>query len=287
MELQYHNIFMPITEDIICYHNTSQSFQDESILPYHHHDAYEIYMFIRGNTYLYVEQSCYNLKPGDLMVIRPGELHRSVCMDNQIYERIGINIKKSILMGLSSARSDLLRCFESRPFGLNNLVQLSQSQMAHYTAIVDKLIACLASEEYGQDILGQSYLAQLLVWINTVYQGSTYSSANIMPKLVTDTMTYIKEHLTEAITSEDLERTFNYSSKHISQLFKYHTGITIRSYILDQRITLAKTYLSIGKSVAEACELSGFNDYANFIRSFKNIVGIPPGMYKSNRNKKG
>ncbi|MFD2879573.1 hypothetical protein ACFTAO_32220 [Paenibacillus rhizoplanae] len=31
--------------------------------------------------------------------------------------------------------------------------------------------------------------------------------------------------------------------------------------------------------MSDTCYLSGFNDYANFIRTFKNITGIPPGKY--------
>ncbi len=34
-----------------------------------------------------------------------------------------------------------------------------------------------------------------------------------------------------------------------------------------------------GKNVSDACLMSGFNDYSNFIRSFKKKTGISPGHY--------
>lgn len=232
---------------------------------------------------MYLEQSCYKLQPGDLLIISPSEMHRCICHDNQIYERIGLNIKKTTLKKLSSPRSNLLSCFESHSPGQNNLTRLSQEQVLYYRTLTEKLISCLSSEKYGQDILAESYVIQLLVFINTLYLASTYSSNNIMPELVSNTMRYIKEHLNESITSEQLERELHYSGKYISQQFREHTGLTIRAYIVDQRITIAKNHLSTGKTVAEACELSGFCDYANFIRSFKKIVGMPPGKFKANK----
>ncbi|WP_379161423.1 AraC family transcriptional regulator [Paenibacillus sp. sgz5001063] len=284
MDKDTNYIFSPIKEELICFHRTTDTELINPALPYHRHDAYEIYLFLRGNTYMYLEQSCYKLVPGDLIIISPGEMHRCVCLDTQKYERIGLNIKRAALDKLSSRRSNLSSCFESHPFGQNNLIRLTPDQIKYYSGLAIQLISCLDSEEYGQDLLAEAYVTQLLVFINTLYQSSTHSSNNIMPELVGNTMTYIKNHLVEAITSEQLEQEFHYSGKYISQQFREHTGLTIRSYIIDQRVSLAKDLLSAGKSVAEACELSGFSDYANFIRSFKKVAGISPGKYKTNRH---
>lgn len=277
MNNQSNCIFRPINEEILCYHPSSNlDFMDQ----YHRHDAYEIYLFISGNTNMYLERSCYNLKHGDMLVISPSEMHRALCLDNQIYERIGINIKKSVLDRLSSKRTNLFSCFESHTMGQKNLFHLSEEQINHFIILANSLCQALDSSEFGQDILVDSYLSQVLVFVNTLYQNSTHKADNIMPKLVRDTMTYVEYHLTETITLEQLSTKFYLNGSHISRQFKRHTGLSLRSYILDQRIVLAKILLSEGKTVSEACYLSGFNDYANFIRSFTKSVGIAPGRYK-------
>jgi AraC-like DNA-binding protein len=269
-----------VPKDIDYFHNaTTNNFANQD-LHYHRHDAYEIYLFLSGNTNLYLERLCYHLTPGDLVVISPDEMHRSVCLDNQLYERIGINIKKSVLDGLSSPLTNLLMCFESHPLGQNNLVHLSNEQMEYFISVGDKLNKALYSNEFGHDILANSYLSELLVFINTIYQKSTYVGLNIMPKLVYDTMAYVEEHLIEDITLEQLSQRFCFNGAYISYIFKHHTGLTLRSYILEKRITLAKRLLTQGKNVSEACYMSGFMDYANFIRSFTKSVGISPGKYK-------
>ena len=48
---------------------------------------------------------------------------------------------------------------------------------------------------------------------------------------------------------------------------------------LIRKLAETKKYLFLGKSIKEACVLSGFHDYANFIRSFKKSVGVSPGKY--------
>jgi AraC-like DNA-binding protein len=277
-------IFSPIQEELICFHRTTNTELIDPSLPYHRHDAYEVYLFLRGNSLMYLEQSCYKLEPGDLIIISPGEMHRCICLDTQTYERIGLNIKKTALAKLSSHRSNLISCFESHPFGQNNLIRLTQEQIVYYSGLAEKLIGSLNSEEYGQDLLAECYATQLLVFINNLYRSSTYKADNIMPELVSHTMSYINRHLAEPLSSGQLEQEFHYSGKYISQQFRKYTGLTIRSYILDQRVSLAKSCLSAGKSVAEACELSGFSDYANFIRSFKKVAGISPGKYKADKH---
>jgi YesN/AraC family two-component response regulator len=269
-----------IPNDICFFHNATTTDFVNQVLPYHKHDAYEIYLFLSGNTNFYLERVCYHLNPGDLIVISPDEMHRCMCLDNQLYERMGINIKRLVLERLSSPLTNLLTCFESHPLGQNNLVHLSDEQMEYFISLGDRLNKTLYSSEFGYDILSNSYLSEILVFINNIYQQSTYVGSNIMPKLVYDTMAFVEEHLTEDITLEQLSQRFRFNGAYISHIFKHHTGLTLRSYILEKRITLAKRLLSQGKNVSEACYMSGFMDYANFIRSFTKSVGISPGKYK-------
>lgn len=96
----------------------------------------------------------------------------------------------------------------------------------------------------------------------------------------TGTMQYIETHLNEPIRLCVLAKRLSVSEGYLSSQFKHHTGLTLRSYLLDRKINSAKKLLQQGVSVTDTCYLSGFNDYANFIRSFKQVVGISPGKYK-------
>lgn len=271
----------PILDPIICYHNiTHPGDQRHSNMAYHRHDAYEIYLFLGGSVNLYIEQSCYHLLPGDLFLISPEQLHRSVCLDSQPYERTIINIKKNVLRRLSSVLTDLSLCFCSGPHEYARHIRLSGEYVSHYLSLAEQLTSCLAQTDYGSDLLVDAYLTQLLVFINKRFINHSYlDDRNIMPDLVRLTMEYISYHLTGPITLSQLSKHFYMSGAYISSQFKRHTGLTLREYILDQRIALAKKLLAEGCNVSETCYQAGFTDYSNFIRSFTNLAGIPPGKY--------
>ncbi|QQZ61078.1 helix-turn-helix transcriptional regulator [Paenibacillus sonchi] len=252
---------------------------------YHRHEAYELYLFLRGNVNFYIENSCYHLVRGDLLVINPEEMHRSFSLDESQYERITINLQKSYLHRLSTPATQLSGCFDYRPKGKGNIVHLEESQLQQFLGLTGTLEEALSSEAYGSDIIANSAIAQLLVLTNTIFHNASFIPADIMPELVRKTMDYIEAHLGQNITLEQLAGIFHLNSTYISRQFKKHTGLTLRSYILDRRVSLAKSYLREGLSLTEACYQSGFSDYANFIRSFTRIAGISPGRFaKKNAN---
>lgn len=42
----------------------------------HHHDFYEVYLFLNGNVNYTIESRNYHLLPGDILLISPLELHQ-------------------------------------------------------------------------------------------------------------------------------------------------------------------------------------------------------------------
>ena len=87
------------------------------------------------------------------------------------------------------------------------------------------------------------------------------------------------------LTLESVAKHAFISVNQLCLLFKKHLSTTVMKFITGKRISEAKKLLSSGKSVTEAAFSSGFNDYANFIRVFKNSVGISPGKFKSEATK--
>ena len=71
-----------------------------------------------------------------------------------------------------------------------------------------------------------------------------------------------------------------YTSIHyFSRQFKKETGITLGDYIVRCRLKKAQELLECGCSVQKAAEVSGFGNYAHFIRTFTRHTGISPGKY--------
>lgn len=269
-------VFEPLTDQITFSRKKSTG---DASYAYHRHDGCEIYLFLSGNVRFYVEQTCFSPEPGSLVIINSNEMHRVQSMDTTPYERIVINLKREYLDRLSPDGFPLSDCFFSRPFGSDNLRLLSAEAKEEFLTLYEKL--CLSNESgcFGASVMKNAYTSLLLLFVNRQFRQRTSVYKNMMPEYITGTMQYIGSHLDEPLSLAALAERFHISENYLSARFKYHTGLTLRSYFLDRKISLAKQLLREGKSVTEACFLSGFNDYANFLRSFRKSTGCSPGKF--------
>lgn len=274
-------VYHPFENDLISYSNKSVINRPPlDPHPFHRHNGYEIYYFMSGNVNLYIEQQCYNLRPGDLVIISPDQLHRVVYLEYQVYERTIINIKHSLIEKLSSSKTDLLKCFDFKSTDDFKHIHLNREQREEYMAMIQKCNDFRYKGGYGNDIKANYELSNILIFINNLFESAqSTTKENVMPDLIRNVMDYVQTHISDSITLEMLATEFYLSGKYISSQFKQHTGLTLRTYILDQRIAYAKKLLQNGSNVSEACYRSGFSDYANFIRTFTNLVGISPGKF--------
>lgn len=97
-------------------------------------------------------------------------------------------------------------------------------------------------------------------------------------KLVYD---YVQKNFAEKISLEDVSSVASMTSISFNRFIKKRTGKTFVNYINDIRIGYAARWL-IEKdlSISEIAFKSGFNNIANFNRSFKSIKKRTPSQYK-------
>lgn len=275
--MERKKFFQALQKDIVCLHKNGVHFTTQ----YHHHDGYEIYLFLKGDANYYIEQNCYHMKRGCLFNMRSNELHRVECFDLKVYERITISLRTSVLAELSSAQTDLTSCFLNRPFGRDNMIYLNEHQIKELVFLANKVEDLLDSPSYGHDLMAKSYLYQILVFVNSMFLKNVQSNLiNIMPPIVNKAMQYVDEHLAEPITMADIAEHIHHNPTYISRCFKNVTGVPMQQYIIYKRIILAKKYLVNGYTLNDTCRLSGFNDYSNFARTFKKQIGCSPKRYQ-------
>lgn len=264
-----------------CYRrNTTPGIQTENDVPFHKHDGFEFFLLLGGTINFYAEDSVFSPVRGELFIINPEKAHRSISKGMQPYERFIINLRKDKILRYMSEEVSLSRCFEGAETQAVKKIRLSPDAIDEYCSIADRLSRAVYLRKTGDDLLVDAFITEILVLISRQLEGTREMDLQgEVPELVAEVKNYIFDHLTEQIALEDLSRQFYFNGKYISAMFKKYTDMTIRAYILDQRITLAKRLLREGSNVSEACYHSGFLDYTNFIRSFTRAVGMSPGKY--------
>lgn len=267
-------------DNIVASHDfTKKAFTSE----FHLHNGYEIYFFLNGDVNYFVEQSCYKLQKGNLLIFNNKEIHKAVNLSDSSYERIVIHFKPELLQHICTEKTNLLDCFENRETGVNNIALLDVNRSNFFISTAKQLIHHLETDSYGSDLLSLSNVIQLLVMVNETFSNKNqYITSIISPKIL-PVLQYIDLNLTENLSLDYLSNKLTISKYYLSHLFKENTGSTVYQYILLKRIALAKQLLLGGMNVTEACQQAGFTDYSNFIRTFKNATGISPGNFV-NRN---
>ena len=158
------------------------------------------------------------------------------------------------------------------------------SNSAEYYLETEKRIAEESSKEVlCRDTIIFGLLSGLIS--NVVSEGVgtlSKSSAKQLPLAVKE---YLEAHFTEKVSLEGLANEFHINKFYLTRVFKANFGISITEYLMQQRITAAKSQLRFTDNTAESIAIScGINDAGYFCRLFKRIEGETPSEYRARWN---
>ena len=93
---------------------------------------------------------------------------------------------------------------------------------------------------------------------------------------------YINEHLESELDLDSLAEIHSISKYHLIRLFKRYHGITPKQYIISSRLNKAKDMLhNPDLRISDIAYECGFEDPANFSKSFVSMFGLSPSQYKN------
>lgn len=253
----------------------------EQTMDIHLHDCYEIYYSISGGRQFLIDNHLYDFVSGDIFFINSFETHHLSSIEQEMHERVVIHIHPEFLKSVSTAHTDLSHCFSSRTPHRNKCT-LSTSDQKRFMYFIHELSS---ENQFGQDLLDLSVFIKLMIFLNEIFakeETSQFPKSKRYSRLYEqfdDILSYINQHLSEDLNINNLADYFHLSSSYLRRIFKQETGTTINKYVVAQRISLAKSLLTEGLSVADTCEKCGFRDYSNFLKTFTKVVGISPKKY--------
>lgn len=146
-----------------------------------------------------------------------------------------------------------------------------RSDTAYMLETFNKVYASVAPYKQEKCAAIFSYLYYQLI-------EATMEKENVHVKKVKQ---YIISHLSEPLSLENLAKMVHLAPQYLSYLFKKHAGITLKKYIIEQRIDFAKR-LIVAQDIPlyQVAERSGFNDYNAFSLCFKKTTGTTASQYR-------
>ena len=177
----------------------------------HHHDFFELYYLVSGDVTYIIESRLYHLRPGDMLLISPRELHQ-VCIrpEMAVYERFVLWIDPKTIQALSTASTDLGRCLDPGCPGYGNLLKLCTEDQLRIRAWMEQLYRETLTPDFGSALLQQSLITQLLVTINRLVTHAPASVEEEAPteQFVSQIIDYVNLHYHEPLSLDMLADRF-------------------------------------------------------------------------------
>jgi len=241
----------------------------------HFHEDVEITLCTSGEGVFFLEPEIYSLHRGQLFLIVPATLHRSVAGES--YRSRVLRIPASLLEELSTPQSNFANCTRQ----LSKVqVALDEAQTRELEEMYDQLEKP-GNRQFGGDM--QRFIGLLSFLVKTfsyfATAESTPTDVNIDLANMKPVLKYIQEHLTESLSLDSIAAHFFISKYYLCHNFKLATGFGVRDYVIHCRILRAREFLRNGLRVQETGERVGFHNNEHFIRTFKKLTGVSPKRY--------
>ncbi len=243
---------------------------------------FTILFITRGFCHFDLEETIKSCGTEDIVLMKPQETATLQFRGGkQPLSIMKVSVLPSYLKELSDETARLEEDFQFIPYHVT-IVHVESAQCMLLKNIAHKL-QDLESDVglYGHNLYEKSMFSILLLLSlrSCIHSDRLMKSRRKKNLLIDDIFIYIREHLSEELSLEQLEKEFFVSRYHICREFKTITGQSPHAYIVKARLDLCKTYIEEGIPINEVYQKGGFGGYNHFFRAFKKEYGMTPKEY--------
>lgn len=255
---------------------------DFSLVPLHWHAELEIVVIKKGRGLISVDFDKRPVVSGDIVFIRPGQLHSIEQEQSWEMEYENIILKPELFISGETdlcARQYILPLMEGQ-FHCGAFLTPALPSYPELSGCISRIDSLCEKRPLGYQLAVKGLLFELL-FILISHQNGKESSPALQSKSLEKMKTilkYVEEHYSEHITIDTMASVAFYSKSHFMKFFKAHMGTGFIEYLNDYRLTIAERLLRTSDaSVLEIAEMSGFENLSYFNRIFKRKYGQSPG----------
>ena len=245
----------------------------------HDHSAVEILLTMEGVVTYTVEDTAYQVRKGEVLIIPPDTVH-SLSMGEGSSRYIFL-FEPDAIMSMRDIKA--MAMYFNKPFHLRDGSEahvrirelLLRARDAYDKRELMWNTACYSCILRIYATLGQQYLSG-------IRPRNADGVRNMDSEVITAVMTYINNHYREELSLEDVARFAGFSRYYFSRSFKRQTGYSFKDYLCQKRLQVAMDLLiRTNRSMREVAIESGFGSVATFNRVFREKKGCTPTQYRA------
>lgn len=242
--------------------------------PKHTHDFFTIGLVLRGAGTLWYRGAVHLARPGEVVVIPPGEVHTgSVAPGAGVLEYLAAHVPAEVVADcfddVVGGETDL-----EAPVILDDAVASQLRRLEH--AVSGDAVACHSAEEALTNAVG------LLVRRHRRRGSMSASDRTAEPRVV-----HIARELLDDCYGDNTQTSLKalslrigVSPFHLVRVFTRAVGLSPHQYLVQTRIRHATRLLAQGMPCSFVAAMTGFADQSHLTTQFKRYLGITPASYQ-------
>ncbi len=245
----------------------------------HDHSAVEILLTLEGVVTYTVEDSVYQVRKGEVLIIPPDVPHAlSMGEDSSRYLFL---FEPDAVMSMRDIKS--LSVHFHKPFHLRD------GSEAH-VRIRELLLRARDTYEKRElmwNTMCYSCLLRIYATLGQRYLSGVRprggeNTRTVDSEVINAAMTYINNHYKDDLSLEDVAGFAGFSRYYFSRSFKKQTGYSFKDFLCQKRLQVAMDLLiRTNRSMKDVALDSGFGSVATFNRVFRENKGCTPTQYRA------
>lgn len=263
-----------------CVHNSSFKF---NMPENHYHLYYELFYVKNSLCRMFSNNSFYDLKAGDFMLIPPKDLHYTRYPSDAPCTRINIYFKHSDLVDNQFLGEDIFKKY----FKTSVVYHVPEMYQNKISELFKEMISEDKIDDGASNCILQLQLKQLFLFFSRycTLSENALSHIHTQDEQILAAARFISENYQKPLSLESIANISGFSPTYFSKKFKTTTGIGVKEYIIFVRLKhAALELLSTGSSITEVAMNCGFSNSSHFKDAFKKMYELSPREYRKASN---
>ncbi|MBQ7920064.1 MAG: helix-turn-helix transcriptional regulator [Lachnospiraceae bacterium] len=241
-------------------------------------DHYNIGITLRGHRRTITPLYTYSYQAGDVALLPPYVLHRTLAEYNEPYERIMVKFSPEYVEPFI------------RQVGQPVFNRLYETYVYHFSKATQEKLKTMffdIYEEYQKDTPYKEFIMQGMLFriFTTVLEEHISEEMTLHPQqlspAILGAIIYMEDHYKEQPSMEKVAEYAGFSAGYFSRLFHAQLGMTYSTYLNNIQLRHVQILLSTtNKSVMEIAQETGYCHGEYLSAMFKKKTGLTPSQYR-------
>lgn len=243
---------------------------------------FELIVVTDGTAYLQLDEQCFEIKTGDFLLFPPNSKQTGYKPSSCAFYWLHFNC---------TTPPKFVNTQEipaNRPEDMVFIPQYGKLENLEKIVVIMKHLQD-SVRSYGSKLQNNYISTSILCEIFNQQQKYIYPEYAYAKRkqLFNDIQDYIKWNRNLDIKVAEIAEHFGYNKRYLSEFFKNLSGYSIKEYIIQEKLDLAKYLLcETNDNINEIAYSLGFCDSHSFMKLFKKSLGLTPTQYRNAYSKR-